>query len=127
MKCAVFVLLLALLSVSCAGHPCLAERSTVAALGVALGVAVELADGVVPPELERRDEVIEAARESIDLGERAVEACELADSDADWRDWLALAVDALRDVLELVEAHGVDLPDDIAVVLEEVAEAAGGG
>jgi hypothetical protein len=107
----------------CAANPCLAERSTVAALGI----AVELADEAIPPGVEGRETAIEGARAAVDMGAAAVDGCEALRDDSDWRIWLGIGVSAIKAVLDLVDAHGIDLPDNVAALIREVeAEIQGG-
>lgn len=105
----------------CAGHPCLAERSTVAALGV----AVELAEGAIPEGVDGRDEALDAARAAVQLGAGAVDGCEVLRDNAGWRAWLAIAVDVVGVILDLVQSRGMAISPDIVDMLESVEDALG--
>jgi len=105
----------ALLS-GCISNPCLAERSTVAALGV----AVEMADAAIPGDADRRDEVVDAARAAVQMGSVAVDGCETLRDGGDWRSWLSIGVAAIKAVIDLVRAHGVSLPPDVAALFEQI-------
>lgn len=96
-----------------AENRCLAERTTVAALGVAAGMA----EGLIPDTEEAR-QAMDLASSSIDAGAAIVSACEQLRDDAhDWRGWLSVAVAAVKAVLGIVRAAGVDIP---AAVDEQV-------
>lgn len=104
----VAVLLGAGLSSGCgAENRCLAERTTVTALGAALGMA----EGLVPQDSEEGQQAIDIASASILAGEVLVGACEQIRDDArDWRAWLTRAVELVKAVLAIVRAAGVGLP-----------------
>lgn len=113
----------ALLSGCTPAQRCLAERSTVAALGLALSAA----EVSLPDDTPDRGKILEIAHSSLALGDHAVAACEhLRDGD-EWLEWLPLAVGALKSVLDLLDATGVDLPPLLSESIDELEELASSG
>ena len=99
---------------------------TIAALGVAAGMA----EGLVPdsPEGEQAMSIVTS---SIDAGGALVSACEQLRDDADsFQGWLTVAVAAVKAVLGIIRAAGVDIPGavdqsvrELERLLEQRAEA----
>lgn len=118
------LLLVALGGTGCgAENRCLAERTTVTALGVALGMA----EGLVPDGHEDAEQAIDIASASLLAGEVLVGSCEqIRDNARDWRAWLTRAVALVKAVLAIVAAAGVDIPQAEAQVirLEQLASGA---
>jgi len=102
------LLLVALIGAGCgAENRCLAERTTVTALGVALGMA----EGLVPADNEEATQAMDIASASLLAGEVLVGSCEqIRDDSHNWRAWLTRAVGLVKAVIAIVRAAGVDVP-----------------
>ncbi len=97
---------------------CLAERSTVAALGIAAGMA-----GSLVPETPEGEQAMGIVTSSIQAGSALVSACEqLRDDSRDWSGWLTVAVAAVKAVLAIIAAAGVELPASIGESVERLEE-----
>ena len=81
-----------------------------AALGIAAGMASSLV-----PDTDEGHQAMAIAEASIDAGGAIVAACEQIRDDArDWRGWLDVAVAAVKAVLAIIAAAGVDIPQAVS-------------
>lgn len=116
------LLVLATLSAaSCAAHPCLAERASVASVRA----VVEVVDYTVGLDTEEWEAILEYTRGSLEVGDAAVAACETAQERGGWLSWLEVAIKGISGILRIVGATGVDVPDYLLDLLRAVGEALG--
>ena len=98
-----------LASGGCASSPCLAERATLEGVRAAM-VAV---DASIPEDLEEWNETRSYSEASLDLGEAAVEACELTRDDGLWQEWITVGLKVVYGALGIAKTAGAEVPDEL--------------
>lgn len=101
------------ISCSACGNPCVNERLAVTALEAAANDAMTSIDDD-SEEFSRARSITEL---SFEIGDRMVELCEAVRDDAKWYWWIGFVIRSTKDVIDILDASGVPIPDQLDTAL----------